>query len=47
MDMTEITGLDDMHQPEDIILESMSHFKNTMIMMHFCLLMGLLQGYSL
>ena len=27
MDMTEITGLDDMHQPEDIILESMSHFK--------------------
>ena len=26
MDMTEITGLDDMHQPEDIILESMSHF---------------------
>ena len=27
MDMTEITGLDDMHQPEDIILESMTHFK--------------------
>lgn len=26
MDMTEITGLDDMHHPEDIILESMSHF---------------------
>lgn len=26
MDMTEITGLDDMHHPEDIILESMSQF---------------------
>lgn len=26
MDMTEITGLDDMHHPENIILESMSHF---------------------
>ena len=26
MDMTEITGLDDLHHPEDIILESMSNF---------------------
>ena len=25
MDMTEITGLDDLHHPEDIILKSMQH----------------------
>ena len=27
MDMTEITGLDDMHYPEGIILESMENFR--------------------
>lgn len=26
MDMTEISGLDDLHHPEDIILESMTKF---------------------
>ena len=44
MDMTEITGLDDLHHPENTILESMNRVNKHLIMMLIILVNGTTSG---